>query len=445
MNDRLLANTQEINFSDFFDFPTLFPWFVLLPITFFFLRKCYDCSDSKKVLVAAQLYEALSMPYLLLVNAILILYGILDKDLSKFQFIGGINLAFCVFPGLIFAVSYIITRQYDYVRISKPISKPMGIFIFTVPWILCILWWLSDISILPAFFSSFDLRILIFTPTSLLFAFILGRLSTRPTPQTIADISLVNTLFYLLVSLSYWLGGGTDSSEGFIGAIAIGCTGLITGASIYQAAYWWSLTDKHSTTIEIRTKNWHFLEALTVFYFFVFAPDSPSSVEFQKESNETVQNLRVELREVQNATVIKIDQLSIYSTQNSEGLICGRATNTGNLTATGVEAKIDPHLSPDWEASYYYATERAILFGELSPGTSKRACTALKTLNKKDNSLYDYEDLVPNYGQTIHLIEYTVSYAEDSAARSDYKGNVRGKDIISSDTTLVNSPVNGEK
>ena len=104
-------------------------------------------------------------------------------------------------------------------------------------------------------FLGFDNVFLLFTPASFLIAYALNRVYPRPVAHSLADMAIVNSLFYVVVALTYWLHGSSTSGESFEATIQLGCWGLIIGPSMYQSAYLWSLTDPQEKGVEIRTKN----------------------------------------------------------------------------------------------------------------------------------------------------------------------------------------------
>ena len=245
-----------------------------------------------------------------------------------------------------------------------------------------------------------------------------------------------------MISLVYWLYGITDSVKDVVATISMGCTGLIIGSTIYQAAYWWSLTTKNEETIEIRTKNWHFLELLTVFYFFVFAPNSVSSISSEMKLRSDINEIRGELREMSNATTIKIDNLTIYSTQKkSKGLLCGRVSNEGNITATDVRVELEPQLYSTRDARPIYFAGQYFFLNELTPDTSIKTCTELQLLNKKDNTPAKWVSN-EDFHELFDTIKFHISYAEDAVHRSDYEGYFGQNQLSWSDTIFITNSDN---
>ena len=421
----------------------LIPWVLFIPIIFFSYRKCYGVGFKKNILALAQLYEAMSVSYLVsLLSAGILAYVSADDFLGSGveKWLGGWTLSSGILPGLIFACAYLTTRQYGYVRILKPISK-LQAFVFMIIWCITIGLALGDVGIM---FTSYDPIILIFTPVTLLLAIAIYRYSKVPKSQTFADVALLNAIFYIAVSLAYWLYGVTDSVKDIVATISIGCTGLIIGSTIYQAAYWWSLTTKNEETIEIRTKNWHFLELLTVYYFFVFAPNSLSTIGSEMKLRSNITDIRGELREVSNATTFKIDDLTIYSTQKkSKGLLCGRVSNEGNITATDVRIELEPQLR-NWAtrgARPIYVAEHHFLLNELAPYTSIKTCTELQLLNKKDNTPAIWVSS-EDFHKSFEAIKLYISYAEDAVHRPDYEKYFGRNQLSRSDSILITSSDN---
>ena len=171
-----IPTPQNIEISTFFHIPTLIPWVLFIPIIFFSYRKCYGVGFKKNILALAQLYEAMSVSYLVsLLSAGILAYvsadGFLGSGVEKW--LGGWTLSAGILPGLIFACAYLTTRQYGYVRILKPISKFQA-FVFMIIWCITIVFALGDVGIM---FTSYDPITLIFTPVTLLLAIAIYRYS----------------------------------------------------------------------------------------------------------------------------------------------------------------------------------------------------------------------------------------------------------------------------
>ena len=177
-----MVTPQNIEIRTFFDFTMLVPWLFVLPILFFFHRKNYGSGFKKSILALAQFYEAMSMPYLISFISVGILAYVSEDNFLVSgsgieKWLGGVSLSFVVLPGLIFACAYIITRQYGYVQIIKPISK-LQAFVFAVIFLVTISF--ASMYAFDAIFYSYDTIVLIFTPLTLLLAIIIYRHSKVP-------------------------------------------------------------------------------------------------------------------------------------------------------------------------------------------------------------------------------------------------------------------------
>ena len=283
----------------FVDVQMLLPWIFGIPLVFLILLTHCNSNIRDRIAFAGQLFQALGLPYLIAHIAIGIVnlnVGFSTENTFQMVWVGGFILAIGLPPSLILALAYLINRHAGDVSLFKPISKLKATLLIIVPW--------SVISIvnlggqISAFFD-FDNVLLLFTPASFLVLYLLNREFPRPLAHSLADIAVINSLFYVIIALTYWLYGANESQESFRSMLKLGCWGLYIGPSIYQAAYLWSLTNPQEKAVEIRTKNWHFLEVATVFYFFIFAPESISSVVNRKQNIEQNNRILSELRAIE--------------------------------------------------------------------------------------------------------------------------------------------------
>ena len=276
----------------------------------------------------------------------------------------------------------------------------------------------------PSFFTKFDPVFFLFTPASFLIAYALNRVYPRPAAHSLADMAIVNSLFYVVVALTYWLHGASASSESFEATIQLGCWGLIVGPSIYQSAYLWSLTDPQEKGVEIRTKNWHFLEIVTIFYFFLFAPESVSGIANRKLYSEDMRNVLSELRAHTNATVISLDSLSLHSKTEHLGVLCANVGNIGLRSANRLyvkpNAKLDERHTSEFEESVHIAVDD-IYIANLPAGVTKRACADYRLINAETEKQVR-TDFDASAVFLISSISYEITYSEDAIARPDYRG-----------------------
>jgi len=219
----------------------------------------------------------------------------------------------------------------------------------------------------------------------------------------------------------------------FTGVINLGSVGLVVGCSTHYAAYIWSLTEVPSGTIEVRIKNWHFIETVSLFYFFLFAPESISGMANRSMSDKQQDQFLVELRAHSNKTVIAVDSMSVRPTSNFSGNFCSNVTNKGLHVATDLTVEFDYdhfnlycHVDDDLVQEYYVPTSTTSL-EHLEVGETQSVCSNYKAVYKDNN-----EPLNP-LSACDHLyfkkVNYTISYSQDPTPRYDYQGFVNGKDV----------------
>ena len=228
----------DFQIGHFVDVQMLLPWIFGIPLVFLFLLPHCNSNIRDRIAFAGQLFQALGLPYLIAHIAIGIIgmttVAISTENFFQMHRIGGYILGWVVPPGMILGLAYLINRHAGDVSLSKPISKLKAALLIVVPW--GVISFVNLKGYTGAFFG-FDNVLLLFTPASFLVLYILNREFPRPLAHSLADIAVINSLFYVIIALVYWLSGASGSEESFYLMLRLGCWGLYIGPSIYQAAY----------------------------------------------------------------------------------------------------------------------------------------------------------------------------------------------------------------
>ncbi len=422
----------NIELSTFINLPILLPWGIVIPLTFLYTKHfCRIRGFKESLAFAGQLFEALTMPWLISFMTIGALHSIEHGEV-KDSWVGGFIIGIAVIPGLFLMTAYLITRHVSESTIPSPLSRFEAACWITLPWGAMHVWAFEGNTML---FSGYDNIILVFTPISVLLAFAIYRVFPRPASHILADLALINSIFFVVIALTYWLWGASSTQADFIATVKIGCFGLIVGPSMYQAAYLWSLTNPQEERIEIRTKNWHFLELVTVFYFFLFAPESLSGIANRTQNSEKTHQILREVRAHTNKTVIAINNVSLQpdTTAGFSGSICADIANIGQSTASKVtvifEARLDEHVGEELGQSAYLELTKMAL-SRLEKGTTQSACGQYALLYAENNQPVNNSNFQnapsgkSNWHPWILAITYTISYAEDQVVRPDYRGEI---------------------
>ena len=362
--------------------------------------------------------------------------------------ITGQTLGVMLKPAIHLALAYIVTRVFGYCKQTRPL-----------PWQLVLgLWTTFSASTFYFLYVSglvdlqrnagFDPLHLLFTPLSLVVGFGIRQLN-QPTykwdgkrisqnkrksiSHLLSDLSLINTMMYVLLALSYWLMGASESAVQFIGVINLGFVGFIIGSFLYVSSYFLSLAENPPVTIEVRTKNWHFLEIFTIFVFFLFAPESIAGFSTRIKATEQTNSLLSEMRGNIGGTVIRIDSLSVKDLENFKGRLCVKASNKGQHPATNVSiqlARPDSIWFKDPNDLLKISTQLAVV-DTLHVGETRTTCgnytiatekNDLKKFVRECRQLgVDANSVVEIFRNISHL-DFSLSYTEDSEHRDDYTG-----------------------
>lgn len=436
-NTRTRPSPSNLDLSTFVEFVSNMPWILFLPITFIIVARHCEPDLKARVALYGQILEALSLPYMvtgIAVSCIIINSAGADVywmgiTASQSQ-TGGVIVGLAIPGGLALALGYLITRHIGYCRLSKPLGRRAAYFIIFGIWSFQITIWIG--SNLSAFFVGYDAWFLVFVPISFITAFAIHRLSPRPVSLTLADLSILNAIVFVAVALTYWLWGATVDRLDFSGVVNLGSVGLIIGCSIYHAAYLWSLTETPAVTIEVRTKNWHFLEIFSFFFFFLFAPESISGMVNRVQKDETISRLLIELRAQSNKTVIAVGNMSVRQTNNYSGIICSDVTNKGLHVATDVTVEFNYDFASNCDiqedSAQIYIPMSTGSLERLEVGETQTVCSKYTTLYRDNNAPVkspapcDPLNLLGN-------VKYVVSYSQDPIPRYDYQGSVYERDI----------------
>jgi len=431
----------------FFDPVSVIPWIFLLPLTFIVIvNNCESKLTTMRFKAGLALYgqmlEALSLPYVLTGAAIG--WVIVVNSPDNPSWIGGLIIGWALPGGLALASGYLITKHTGYYRLAKPLSRWAAYFIIFGLWGSGLAIWgfgagRGDIR---HWFVGYDLLFLLFTPLSFIMAFAINRFSPRPVSLVLADLSILNVIVYTVVALTYWLWGATSTRLDFIGVVTLGGIGIILGCSIYHASYLWSLTEVPVGTIEVRTKNWHFLEIFSLFFFFLFAPESISGMANRKQIDEKINQLLIEVRAHSNKTVIGVGRMSVRQTHKDSGTICSDLTNQGLHVATGLTVEFTYELDSMYLATHcltkndsvqIYIPSSTGVIERLEVGETQNTCSTYSTRYRDNDKPFT---LLPTCDprNLLAKVGYRVSYSQDPIARSDYQGFVESSYIEKLDT-----------
>ena len=294
--------------------------------------------------------------------------------------------------------------------------------------------------------AGFDPLHLLFTPFSLAVGFgvrqlkkpsyawdgkRISQIKRKPVSLLLSDLSMINTMVYVLLALSYWLMGASENATQFGGVINMGFVGLFIGSVLYIVAYIVSMSETPPSTIEVRTKNWHFLEIFTVFFFFLFAPESLAGVASRIKSTIQTNALLSEMRGNFGGTVIRIDGLSVEELGEFNGRLCVKASNKGQHPATNLSIQLarTDSLSCDDPNDQLEIWMQLAVVDTLDIGETRSTCGNY-TITTEKNDLTKFqqecgESNVNSYNDlfsAIGFLEYTFSYTEDSEHRDDSSG-----------------------
>jgi hypothetical protein len=192
------------------------------------------------------------------------------------------------------------------------------------------------------------------------------------------------------------------------------------------------LTEARAGTIEVRTKNWHFLEIFSLFFFFIFAPESISGALNRQQTQEKINQLLIEIRAHSNKTVIGVGRMSVEQIHNETGAICVDLTNQGLHAATGLtveftygldEKYLETHCRKENDTAPIYIPSSTGAIERLEVGETQNACSTYSMRYVKNDKPFTF---LPTCSPRNLLtgVGYRVSYSQDPIARSDYQGFV---------------------